>query len=308
VFKYSNGRNDQNPMLFAPTDFIWDNARRNNVAVRSFGERGLNTIEPKTATWTDIYNDWKNGTLKVSISPRAVIVGLRDIYSKRVPAYELRVPDQVRVDRFLEEFHVAEKAGAVPKLMVLLLSQDHTAGTSPGYPTPRAMVADNDLALGRLVEAVSKSSIWPKTAVFVVEDDAQDGVDHVDGHRTVALVVSPYTRGRKTDSTFYTTINLYRTIEELLHLPPQNQFDVAATPMFTVFGPKADSTAYRARSNKVPLDEMNPPLKDLKGKQADLARASMKMDFDEPDVAPESLLNQAIWHSVKGPNVPYPAR
>lgn len=308
VFKYSNGRNDQNPMLFAPTEFIWDNAKRNNVAVRTFGERGLNTIEPKTATWTDVYNDWKNGTSKVSISPRAVIVGLRDIYSKRVPAYELRVPDQLRVDRFLEEFHAAEKAGAVPKLMVLLLSQDHTAGTSPGYPTPRAMVADNDLALGRLVEAVSKSSIWPKTAVFVVEDDAQDGVDHVDGHRTVALVVSPYTRGRKTDSTFYTTINMYRTIEALLHLPPQNQFDVAAAPMFTVFGPKADTAAYRARPNRIPLDEMNPPLKDLKGKQADLARASMRMDFDEPDVAPESLLNEAIWHSVKGPNVPYPAR
>ena len=95
---------------------------------------------------------------------------------------------------------------------------------------------------------------------------------------------------------------------QLLHLPPQNQFDVAASPMFPVFLPKADTTAYRARANKIPLDEMNPPLKDLKGKQAELARASMKMDFDEPDVATESLLNQAIWHSVKGPNVPYPAR
>ncbi|MBI2689422.1 MAG: bifunctional YncE family protein/alkaline phosphatase family protein [Acidobacteria bacterium] len=306
VFKYSNARNDQNPMLFAPTEFLWDNARRNNVSVRAFGERGLNTVEPSGATWTDIYNDWKQGTRKVSIKPRALIVGLRDIYSINVPAYDLRIPDQVRVDRFLEEFHAAEKTNSVPKLSVLLLSQDHTSGTSPGFPTPRAMVADNDLALGRLVEAVSRSPLWPKTAIFVVEDDAQSGVDHVDGHRTVALVISPYTRGRKTDSTFYTTINLYRTIEQLLGLPPTNQFDLAADPMFTVFTRTPSTDRYIAIANKIPLDEMNPPLKALKGRMLELAKDSLAMDLDEPDVAPEALLNQAIWHSVKGPDVPYP--
>jgi len=306
VFKYSNGRNDQNPMLFAPTEFLWDNARRNGVSVRAFGERGLNTVEPKSATWTDLYNDWRNKTSTVKVSPRAVIVGLRPMYSPNVPAYELRVPDQFRVDRFLEEFHALEQAGAIPKLMVLLLPQDHTSGTSPGFPTPRAMVADNDLALGRVVEAVSKSAIWPKTAIFVTEDDAQSGVDHVDGHRTIGMVISPYTRKRGTDSTFYTTINMYRTIEQLLHLPPSNQFDLAASPMFSVFQPKADSAPFSARKNNIPLDEMNPPLKDLKGKEAELARASLQMDFDEPDVAPEDRLNEAIWHSVKGPRVPYP--
>lgn len=306
VFKYSNGRNDQNPMLFAPTDFIWDNARRHGVSVRAFGERGLNTVEPAGATWTDIYSDWKQNARKITINPRAVIVGLRDVYSRTVPAYDLRIPDQIRVDRFLEEFHAAEKTKSVPKLMVLLLSQDHTAGTSPGFPTPRAMMADNDLALGRLVEAVSHSSLWPKTAIFVVEDDAQAGVDHVDGHRTVAMVVSPYTRGRKTDSTFYTTINLYRTIEELLGLPPTNQFDMAADPMFPVFTRTPGFEPYKALPNSIPLDEMNPPLKALKGKMLELARASMSMDLDEPDVAPEALLNRAIWHSVKGPLTPYP--
>ena len=306
VFKYSNGRNDQNPMLFAPTEFIWDNARRHGVSVRAFGERGINTVEPSAATWTDIYNDWKQGTRKVSITPRAIIVGLREIYSSKVPAYDLRIPDQVRVDRFLEEFHAAEKTNSVPKLSVLLLSQDHTSGTSPGFPTPRAMVADNDLALGRLVEAVSNSKFWPKTAIFVVEDDAQSGVDHVDGHRTVALVISPYTRGRKTDSTFYTTINMYKTIEQLLGLPPQNQFDVAADPMFPVFMKTPNAEPYKALSNRIKLDEMNPPLKALKGRMLDLAKASQAMDLDEPDVAPEGLLNQAIWHSVKGPDTPYP--
>ena len=307
VFKYSNGRNDQNPMLFAPTDFIWDNARRQGVSVRAFGERGINTIEPKSATWTDIFNDWKQGTRKVSIKPRAIIVGLREIYSNMVPAYDLRIPDQVRVDRFLEEFQAAEKTNTVPKLSVLLLSQDHTSGTSPGFPTPRAMVADNDLALGRLVEAVSKSKLWPKTAIFVVEDDAQSGVDHVDGHRTVAMVISPYTRGRKTDSTFYTTINLYKTIEQLLGLPPQNQFDLAADPMFTVFNKTANAEPFKALPNRIKLDEMNPPLKALNGMMLELAKASQAMDLDEPDVAPEGLLNQAIWHSVKGPGTPYPS-
>jgi DNA-binding beta-propeller fold protein YncE len=307
VTKYGNGRNDQNPMLFAPTDFLWDHARKHGVSVRAFGERGLNTITPADATWSDIYADWKNGTNKVSIAPRAVIVGLREVYSRKVPAYELRVPDQVRVDRFLEEFRAAETAGTVPKLMVLLLSQDHTAGTNPGFPTPRAMMADNDLALGRLVEAVSKSALWPRTAIFVVEDDSQSGVDHVDGHRTVAMVISPYTRGRGTDSTFYTTINFYRTIEQILGLPPSNQFDMAADPMFTVFRQPADAAPYRALTPGVALDEMNPPLRALRGRMLELARASQAMDLEEPDVAPEGQLNEAIWHSVKGPEAPYPA-
>jgi YVTN family beta-propeller protein len=306
VFKYGNGRNDQNPMLFAPTEFLWDNARRHGVSVRAFGERGLNTIEPASATWTDIYNDWKQGTRKVSIQPRAVIVGLREVYSKTVPAYDLRVPDQVRVDRFLEEFRAAEKTNTVPKLSILLLSQDHTSGTSPGFPTPRAMMADNDLALGRLVEAISRSSIWPRTAIFVVEDDSQSGVDHVDGHRTAALVISPYTRGRKTDSTFYTTINMYRTIEQLLGLPPTSQFDLAADPMFPVFVKTPGTAPYKAVPNRIPLDEMNPPLRALEGRMLELAKASQAMDLNEPDAAPEGLLNEAIWHSVKGPGKAYP--
>ena len=294
-------------MLFAPTDFLWDNARRHGVSVRAFGERGLNTVEPKDATWTDIYRDWKQGARRIGIKPRAVIVGLREIYSPNVPAYDLRIPDQIRVDRFLEEFHAAEKTNTVPRLSVLLLSQDHTSGTSPGFPTPRAMMADNDLALGRLVEAVSKSKLWAKTAILVVEDDAQAGVDHVDGHRTAAMVISPYTRGRKTDSTFHTTINFYKTIEQLLGLPPQNQFDLAADPMFSVFVKTAGTTAYTALANRIPLDEMNPSVQALKGKMRDLAIASRAMDFDEPDVAPEGLLNRAIWHSVKGPDTPYPS-
>lgn len=308
VHKYGNGRNDQNPMLFAPNDFLWDAAKLHKVSVRSYGERGLNTIVPEKATWTDIYNDWRNSTSNVKITPRAQIVGLRDVYSGKVPAYSLQVNDQYRVDRFLEEFREFEANGQLPRLNVILLPQDHTSGTSPGFPTPRAMVADNDLALGRLVEAISKSRYWKDSLILVTEDDAQSGLDHVDGHRTIGMAIGPHVRRKVVDSTFYTTIHMYRTIQHLLGLPPQNQFDLAAEPMFTVFTSKPDLTPYTAEKNRIALDEMNPPLKNLKGPEAEMARASMKMDFEEPDEAPADVLDRIIWHSVKGAATPYPMK
>jgi len=306
LHKYGNGRNDANPMLFAPSDFLWDNAKAHGVSVRSYGERGQVTITPASATWTDVYNDWKNKTGRIQIAARTPIVGLRDIYSPTYPGFSMTILDQLRVDRFLEDFRKFERDGNLPRLTILLLPTDHTDGTAPGFPTPRAMVADNDLALGRLVEAISNSKYWSKSAIFVVEDDAQNGVDHVDGHRTVALVVSPYTKRKIVDSTFYTTINMYRTIEQILGLPPSNQFDLAAEPMFSVFGTTGDNTPYKALPNRIPLDEMNPPLRALRGLERELAIASSAMDFDEPDVAPEDVLNRAIWHSVMGFHKIYP--
>jgi YVTN family beta-propeller protein len=305
VHKYGNARNNQSPMLLGPTEAIYDNAKANGLTVRAYGERGLNTFTPANATWTDIYNDWKNGTHNVSIVPRAVIVGLRDIYHPRYPAYEMRVPDQYRADIFLEEFAEFEKNGNLPNLLILLLPQDHTEGTSPGYPTPRATVADNDLALGRIVEAISKSRYWKESAIFVTEDDSQDGVDHVDGHRTVGLVISPYVKRGVVDSAVYTIINMYRTMEQILGLPPLNQFDLAAQPMFSAFTPTPDFTPYTARPNQIPLDEMNPPLAGLHGLQKQLAEFSLGMERSEPDASNPDLLNRAIWHSVKGFNTPY---
>src|SRR5262249_45281771 len=167
---------------------------------------------------------WKNGTNNVSIAARAVIVGLRDIYHPTYPAAESRVPDQYRADIFLKELAQFDENGRLPNLILLLLYDDHTTGTSPGFPTPRASVADNDAALGRIVEAISKSRYWKDSAIFVTEDDSQDGLDHVDGHRTVGLVISPYVKRRKVNSTFYTIINMYRTMEQILGLPPLNQF------------------------------------------------------------------------------------
>jgi hypothetical protein len=305
VHKYGNARNDQNPMLLGPTEAIYDNAKAHGLTVRAYGERGLNTIVPPNATWTDIYNDWKNGTTNVSIAARAIIVGLLDIYHPTYPAAEARVPDQYRTDIFLKEFAQFEQNGNLPNLVLLLLYDDHTSGTSPGFPTPRASVADNDLALGRVVESISKSRYWKDSAIFVTEDDSQDGLDHVDGHRTVGLVISPYAKHRKVDSTFYTIINMYRTMEQILGLPPLNQFDLAAEPMFNAFSSKPDFKAFKALPNQIPLDEMNPSLAGLRGLQRELAEFSMTIKSDEPDSSPADTLNRTIWHSVKGYDTPY---
>ena len=188
----------------------------------------------------------------------------------------------------------------------MLLPDDHTVGTSPGFPTPRATVADNDLAVGRIVDAVSHSRYWPKTAIFVTEDDAQNGLDHVDGHRSEALVVSPYTRRGAVDSTLYSTINIVSTIERILGLPPMNQFDAAAHTMAKAFSNRPNLAAFRSVPNEIPLDEMNAPVAALRGLQKSLALASLRMDFSEPDNAPEDVLNRAIWHSVTGYTRPYP--
>ena len=305
VHKYGNARNNQSPMLLGPTDAIYDHAKARGLTVRAYGERGANTITPANATWTDIFNDWKNGTSKVTIDARAIIVGLRDVYHPKYPAAESRVPDQYRADIFLKDFAEFEKNGNLPNLVLILLYDDHTEGTSPGFPTPRAAVADNDLALGRIVDAISHSRYWKESAIFVTEDDSQDGLDHVDGHRTVGFAISPWVKHGVVNSDFFTIINMYRTMEQMLGLAPMNQFDLAAEPMFSVFTSKPDFTPYTARPNQIRLDEMNPPLAGLTGLQLEMAKFSLSVDSSEPDSAPADVMNRAIWHSVKGFDTPY---
>jgi YVTN family beta-propeller protein len=305
VHKYGNARNNQSPMLLGPTDAVYDSAKAHGLSVRAYGERGLNTITPAGSTWTDMFNDWKNGTHNVTISAQAVILGLRDIYHPSYGAAESAIPDVARANVFLQEFQQFEQSGQLPSLVLLLLYNDHTAGTSPGFPTPRAQVADNDLALGKIVDAISHSRFWKESAIFVTEDDSQDGLDHVDGHRTVGLVISPFTRRHAVNSTFYSIINMFRTIEQILGLPPQNQYALAAQPMFDVFTSKADLTPYTFQPNNIPLDEMNPALAGLRGAQREMAKFSMAIDKSSPDSADADTLNRAIWHSVKGWGTPY---
>jgi hypothetical protein len=168
------------------------------------------------------------------------------------------------------------------------------------------MVADNDLALGQIVAALSHSSFWKKMAIFVVEDDAQNGVDHVDGHRTLALAISPYVRRDYVDSTFYAHPSIAKTIELILGLPTMSLFDLIANDMRASFQDQPDHTPYVAVQPEQALEEMNPPAKALRGQARKAAQASAQMRFDVPDAAPTEQLNRIVWHQVRGWDVPYP--
>jgi hypothetical protein len=217
----------------------------------------------------------------------------------------MRVPDQVRAKLFIEELADWEKRGSMPNLVYVFLPCDHTSGTRPNTPTPRAMVADNDLALGRIVEALSKSKFWPTTCIFAVEDDPQNGFDHVDAHRTVGLAISPYTKRKAVDSTCYNQTGMVKTIELMLGLPPMNQLDLSATAMRNCFLSTADLTPYTHVSNRIPLDEMNKPLAQLNGKALHWAKASLEQNLDEVDEADEDTFNRILWFSIRGEE-PYP--
>jgi hypothetical protein len=199
-----------------------------------------------------------------------------------------------------------ERTDKMPNLMLMQLSSDHTRGTDPGDSTPRAFLADDDLAIGQIVEGITKSKFWKNTLVFIVEDDAQNGVDHVDGHRTVALAISPYTRRGYVDSTFYSTQSMIKTIELILGLPTMSLFDLIAEDMRASFQNTPDLTPYKAVDEKIDLFEMNPPAKALKGEARKGAIASSKMNFDVPDAAPSEKLNRILWHDAKGWSTPYP--
>lgn len=208
--------------------------------------------------------------------------------------------DYQLVDTFIEEFRRNEKAGTVPRFMIMGLGEDHTQGSRAGSFTPKACVASNDLGIGKIVEAISNSSLWSKFAIFIVEDDAQNGPDHVDAHRTVALAVSPYTYRRGIDSTHYSTLSMVRTMELILGLRPMSQFDASATPMYTAFRNGGLARPYRALT----------PAQDLQAKNAPSKPKPLlaSIDFSEPDqlsLAQELALNEDIWQTVKG-STPYP--
>jgi DNA-binding beta-propeller fold protein YncE len=273
--------------LTAPADgYIWDAAARAGVPVRSYGEFTRRTDSGGRGA--------ARGPLR-----EAAVPGLEGRVHPDYPGWDLSIPDARRVGIWLEEFRRFETDGNLPRLSVLWLPNDHTAGAKPGFPTPRAMVAENDMALGRLVEAISKSRYWKESAIFVLEDDAQNGPDHVDAHRSVALVASPWARHGAVDSTLYTTSGMLRTIELILGLPPMSQYDAAAAPMYGAFDREADPKPYAAVAPRVALDEKNPP------GGAD-ARASLRMDLDEADRAPDRELNEIVWRSVKGKDATMP--
>jgi len=225
---------------------------------------------------------------------------LRGHVDELYPSWDVNIPDARRADRFAAVLAEYERAGEMPQLQVVQLPGDHTSGGKAGMRTPIAMVAENDVALGRIVEAVSRSRFWADTVIFVLEDDAQNGPDHVDAHRMPALVISPWTKHRAVDSTLYSTTSMLRTIELILGLQPMSQYDAAAAPMWASFSDRPDPAPYAARPAAVDLDARNPA-------SGWAARASRRMDFSQPDRVDDLMLNDMVWRLVRGEKDPVPA-
>lgn len=294
------------PIAIAQAGTIWDLAARAGKTVRIYGEYAGRLPEPASERigYLKRWRDGEDFTARWFIT--APIASMNAFLARNYPPYSNAIPDVVRAQIFLKDLQQWEAAGRMPNLVILQLPCDHTYGTTPGASTPRAMVADNDLALGLVVEALSHSRFWPRMAIFVVEDDAQDGVDHVDGHRTVALVASPYARRGAVDSTFYSQPGLLKTIERILGLPPLSLFDLIATDMRAAFTDTPELKPYQHEPATWDLFELNPPLQALKGQARRAAADSARMRWDVPDAAPTARLNRILWHSIKGWRAPYP--
>ncbi len=270
-------------LAYASTGFIWDNVLRHGLTFRNYGEFVEPVIEPEEATFSEIYADFISGTNRIKIQAQANLEQLEPYICPTFVGFPNKVTDAYRAGEFLKELAQFEKENSFPNFIIMLLPNDHTSGTRPGRPTPRAAVADNDLALGKVVEAISNSRFWKETCIFVTEDDPQAGLDHVDGYRTVGLVISPYTKRQVVVSTYYSQINMVRTMENILGIPPMNQLDLAAQPMMECFSGEAELTPYKALPVSIPLDELNPPLQGLNGDQLYWAQKSMEQDLDDLD-------------------------
>jgi DNA-binding beta-propeller fold protein YncE len=288
-------------LVYAPTGFIWDNALRNGKSVRIYGEACDVEFDNKL-NWTSIYEGFQKGE-KFEFKNTTTIKPVEKILSPNFPGSDNhQIPDILRAKNFIDELNAYDKleGDQLPELMVMALSNDHTAGTRPGVPTPRAFVADNDLAVGQIIEAISKSRFWKNTAIFITEDDSQDGWDHVSAYRTVGAVVSPYSRLRKTVKTNYNQVSMVRTIEQILGIPPMNISDATAMPMFDCFTYTPDFTPFTSRPNQIPLNEMNKSLAELIGPALHFARKSLEPQFDHIDAGDDDLFNRIIWFAMKG--------
>jgi DNA-binding beta-propeller fold protein YncE len=262
--------------------YIWELARQKGLKVKTFGMGNRRGVAEVRST-------------RFEQRPS-------DPQVERRPAdvQSLRTRDYERADRFVEEFQEMDRDGTVPNFMFMSLGENHTSGTTPGAYTPKAQVASNDVAVGKIVETITKSKVWGAFAIFIIEDDAQNGPDHVDSHRTAGLVISPYVKRKVVDSNMYSTVSMLRTVELLLGLPPMTQHDAAAPPMVNTFMAKPDLSGFTALPARIDLMTTNPA-------QGYGATASARMDFSEYDRIDEDALNRILWHSIKGVNVAYPA-
>jgi DNA-binding beta-propeller fold protein YncE len=287
---------------------LWDQAAKRGKSIRVYGEfcdDRLATFDPPVKDWTDLWKDRQTRRIKIRVGTR--VAGLKPYIHPEYVYWPLVQSDQMRADLFIDEYTRFSKADKVPDLMIMSLPCDHTEGRNPKYPKPQSMMADNDLALGRLVEAVSKSPQWKDTCIFVIEDDAQSGPDHVDGHRTSYMVISPYVRRKFVDSTLYTTVSMLRSIELMLGLDPMNRFDALTPPITTCFTDTPDLTPYTVKPNTVALDDMNPPLTAQRGRERYWTEQSLALDWSGLDRPDPQTLNRVVWHTIRGMDAPYPA-
>ena len=312
---YPDGMDDGgiDAIAYSPGGFIWDNALAHGRTLRDYGEFAItegswkDKANKKAPKFLDYYRDFVNQTGLINISSRPAIESLRPHLCTNTVGWEMEIPDAFRASQFIKELNQFEQSGELPNLIIICLPDDHTSGTAAGAPTPAAQVADNDLAFGRILEALSHSRFWKETCVFSIEDDPQAGWDHVSGYRTTAYVVSPYTKRKQTVSTQYNQTSLLRTIELILGLPPMNIMDASATPMFDCFTDQPDFTPFVALPNNIPLDQMNPDPKKVSDRLLRRqAYASARLPLDKPDQCPEDLLNRILWHAMKGSDAPYP--
>ncbi len=254
--------------------FIWDYCQREGVTYRSYGE------------FTD------NG--------KAQLKSLEGHFDKDYPGYDLKIPDLFRFEKWKQDFDSLLAINSVPQFSTIRLGNNHTAGARVGMPTPRAMVAENDQAVGRLIEHLSKSKIWNESAVFILEDDAQNGPDHVDAHRSTAFLAGPYVKRNVVISRMYSTASMLRTMELILGLPPMSQYDAAATPMWECFTSVPDGQVFKSLPPSYSLDEMNV-------KVSSISKKSDEFNFAVMDAAPDLEFSEVIWKAVKGLDSEMPA-
>jgi YVTN family beta-propeller protein len=333
IRSYPGGTSDD-ALTYTPKGFLWTAAEAKGLTSRLYGEWSNQAKIAKKAdgtnyTWTDFYRTslCKEGKAPQSncivpdgtVSVSSDIPSAAKIIDPHYPPFNLIIPDQYRMDYWIPEFERQVAANQVPNLTILWLPDDHTAGTVKGQPFPINYQADNDLALGRMVEAISHSKIWAQSAIFVEEDDSQGGVDHVDGHRQPVFVISPYTAAPqapgqgKTIHTTYTAENINRTIENILGMQPLTQFDLVASPMFDAFQNTPDLTPFDHLAATIPLDQgpnlpaenttaYNPVQKAWLKATAEV----MKGKYDKADAVDPNFLNHVTWYSATNWTRPYP--
>jgi phospholipase C len=298
------------PLACSPKGFLWTAVHRKGLSVRVYGEyvnnpKIVDRATGKTPGFFEFWEDYAKKGNKYKVTAETDNAALRPFLHPNYIGFPSIVPDQWRADRFLEEFRKFEKNDSLPSLCMLLLPNNHTSGTSAAFPTPRAMVADNDLALGRIVDAVSRSKYWKDTLILVIEDDSQNGLDHVDGHRTAAFCISAYTRRGAVVSEPYNHTSVIRTIELVLGVPSMTRFDQSGTPLRECFQSTPNLAPYYCAPNIIPLDQRNPSKATLRGDALRVAVLCDKQDWSNYDRQDPLVVSKAAWYSQR-PGLPFP--